>query len=101
MYKNGTMYCIVLYLFLYLYYQLRKIYDIHEVRISSFTSIKIKFGMARKYLLTLSLAAISCLATKSIQGVLEIEQKEEQEQIIELVNSEIPEIKHQAELVLE
>ncbi len=57
--------------------------------------------MAKKYLLTFSLAAISCLATKSIQGVLEDEHQEKQEQIMELVNSEMPELETQIELVFE
>ena len=57
--------------------------------------------MAKKYLLTLSLAAISCLATKSIQAILEVEHKEEQEQLMELVDNEIPEIELQTQLVIE
>ena len=45
--------------------------------------------MGKKYLLTFSLAAISCLATKSIQEVLVIEDKNEQVEITNNKNSEI------------
>ena len=54
--------------------------------------------MGKKYLLTFSLAAISCLATKSIQSVLEIDQLEQQ---IEVVNNEGPVDELQSKLILE
>jgi hypothetical protein len=90
MYKYGTMYCIVLYNFLHLYYQSRKVFHINY-------QIKLKSKMAKKYLLTFSLAAISCLGTKSIQSVLVVDHKQQ----VEIVNNEIPIIELQAELILE
>jgi len=45
--------------------------------------------MAKKYLLTFSLAVISCLATKSIQEVLDVEDKNEP---VEIANNESPKI---------
>lgn len=51
--------------------------------------------MGKKYLLTFSLAAISCLATKSLQSVI-INEKEE-----ETVNHNTPSPNTQAQLVLE
>ena len=39
--------------------------------------------MGKKYLLTFSLAVLSCLATKSLQSVID-----ESEELVEIVNSE-------------
>ncbi|MFT4533292.1 MAG: hypothetical protein ACJA1A_000745 [Saprospiraceae bacterium] len=54
--------------------------------------------MGKKYLLTFSLAAISCLATKSIQSVLEVDPLEQK---IEVVNNEGPVDEPQVKVILE
>lgn len=54
--------------------------------------------MGKKYLLTFSLAAISCLATKSLQSVLEVEDAEHE---VEVVDSERSDVEPQARLILE
>ena len=54
--------------------------------------------MGKKYLLTFSLAAISCLATKSIQEVLIVDSTELQ---VEMVNNESSKIKIETQPGLE
>ncbi len=54
--------------------------------------------MGKKYLLTFSLAAISCLATKSLQSVLEVVHTEQQ---VEVVDNERMDKGPQAGLILE
>jgi len=49
--------------------------------------------MVKKYLLTFSLAAIGCLATKSIQSAVEVQESE-----TEIVNSEQVELHRQASI---
>ena len=63
----------------------------------SFKIKKIKFGMGKKYLLTFSLAAISCLATKTIQNELEVEQDANQ---VEVENNYLLEIETKVQLVI-
>lgn len=53
--------------------------------------------MGKKYLLTFSLAAISCMATKSIRSVMETNEVESN---IEVVNNEELEMPRQAALVV-
>jgi hypothetical protein len=54
--------------------------------------------MGKKYLLTFSLAAISCLATKSLQSVLEVDNTVEQ---VEVIDNERFVVAPQAGLILE
>jgi hypothetical protein len=54
--------------------------------------------MGKKYLLTFSLAAISCLATKSLQSVLHVVHAEQQ---VEIVDNESSVIEPQTGLILE
>lgn len=73
--------------------------DIKEEKLEHhFIINKIKFGMGKKYLLTFSLAAISCLATKTIQNVLAVSENENQ---VEIANNESLPTEPQVQLVLD